>query len=175
LRVPTPSVARLRARTPRFVYASELPWRGEWFPYFEDTTGEAALLSRWFAPRADRRPSGCPLRVGGRTWAHGFGVHSRTTITIPLGKAWRRFEAAIGIDDETLADAGGPPGDVDARVLGDGKVLWEGKGIRGKEKARSVGPVDVSNVESLVLEVDFGAGMQAQDHADWLDPLLLRK
>jgi hypothetical protein len=65
-------------------------------------------------------------------------------------------------------------GDVDAKVLGDEKVLWEAKGVKGGEPARKVGPLDVSGVKVLVLEVDFGAGMNVNDHADWLDPILVR-
>ena len=133
-------------------------------------------LDRYFGTRVDRRVSGCPLRVGGETFRHGFGVHSHTLITIPIAGRYASFRTSFGIDDEVLdKDAeGGRKGDVDARVLGDGKALWAAKGIQGGAKPRRVGPLDVRGVETLVLEVGFGKELYTLDRADWGDPILVK-
>jgi hypothetical protein len=182
VKVPWPVVRRVRTRSDRFAYASELAWTGTYFDYYEPA-GDGGLNRVWFAPRADRRPanSGCPLRIGDREYARGFGVHSRTVITVPLGGAWKAFETGIGIDDDVRRDpaepeTGEPRGDVDVRILGDDRVLWEAKGVKGGEPLRRAGPLDVSGVKTLVLEVDWGGGAlaPAHDHADWVDPILVR-
>jgi hypothetical protein len=60
-------------------------------------------------------------------------------------------------------------------VLADGKEVWtSGGSVRGGEPARTVGPLDVSGVKALVLEVDFGQELFVMDRADWADPVLLR-
>ena len=112
------------------------------------------------------------------TYRHGIAVYAKSIITVPLGKAFRRFSTAFGIDDEVFIDRGSGSdlkGDVTARVLVDGKEAWTSKGsVKGGEPARTVGPIDVSNAETLVLEVDFGGEQWTLDRADWADPILVR-
>ena len=163
----------------QFVYASQLPHRSERHPYHEDPEGltDPSYLDRWFGTRVDRRASGCPLRIGGETFRHGFGVNSRSLVTLELGGAFGSFRTSFGIDDEVLSEPGaeGKRGDVDARILADGKVLWEAHGIQGGAPAVRVGPLDVRGAKTLVLEVGFGQDLMTLDRADWGDPILVRK
>ena len=170
--VPWQAIRVVRTSGGAFAYASTLPFESELVWYYRDDEREHGYLERWFPARADRRPSGCPLRLAGRTYRHGFAVHSRSVVTVPLDGSWKRFEALFGVDDEALAVPGG--GVVDARVLADGKVLWEAKDVRAGEEPRRIGPLDVAGVEALVLEVDFGAALFFGDYATWADPLLFR-
>lgn len=172
LSIPLHRVRTLRTRGGAFVYASDLPFESEFVPYYRDETGDASFLDRWFHARVDRRPTGCPLRLDGVTYRHGFAVHSRSFVRIPLGKHYRLFEVLFGVDDEALEKKAG--GIVNARVRGDGKVLWEAKDVRAGTAPRRVGPLDVSQVDELVLEVDFGAELHIRDRATWADPLLIR-
>jgi len=172
------SLATVRWTGGRFAYASDLPFQAVLKDYYEDPDG---LLDRSFyegfvGTRVDRRARGCPLRMHGTTFRHGFGVNSHSIITIPLGGTYATFRSLVGIDDEVLdkADDAKQRGNVDARVLGDGKVLWEAKGVRGGEKPRRVGPLDVKGVKSLVLEIDFGAEYMTLDRADWGAPILVK-
>ncbi len=57
----------------------------------------------------------------------------------------------------------------------DGEVLWEAKEVRAGATPRKVGPLDVHEVDELVLEVDFGPERNIRDRAVWADPLLTRK
>ncbi len=163
----------------QFVYASTLPFKSERRPYYADPEGlmDPAYLERWFGTRVDRRASGCPLRIGGQRYRRGFGVNSHSIIEIPLDGAYKSFVTGFGIDDEVLlqASASGGRGNVDARVLADGKVIWEKKGVEGGTKALRVGPLDVSDAKTLVLEVGFGKNFMTLDRADWVDPILVRK
>ena len=173
--LPWSAIRVIRPSGGSFVYASTLPFESKLVWYYRDDEREHGYLERWFQARANRRPSGCPLRLAGTTYRHGFAVQSRSTVTIETRKAWQRFESLFGVDDEAAQVAGG--GSVDARVLGDGKVLWEARNVRVGEAPRRVGPLDVSQVQSLVLEVDFGTEGAVEftgDRATWADPMLFR-
>lgn len=183
VKVPWRAIHAIRPSGKAFVYASTLPFESTlvWFYPSSDDPIYQGYLEWWYGARVDRRPQGCPLRLAGRVYRHGFAVQSRSTITIATGKAWKRFETLVGVDDHALDVAKeaevAEVGIIDARVLGDGKVLWEAKGIRVGETPRHVGPLDVSTVDSLVLEVDFGASKVVEsigDRATWADPMLFR-
>ena len=141
-----------------------------------DEAGNASYRTLWFDTRADRTPHGCPLRVAGSSFRHGLAVHSKSVVKIPLKKGFARFEARFGIDDETLAAAENVRGDVTARVTTDGREVWTSGAshVKSGEAARIVGPIDVTGVEMLALEVEFGDGMEVNDRADWGDPVLVR-
>ena len=174
LDVPVSAVAEARFSGGAFVYASDLPFKATYTHFYQDDTQK--YVEWMFGVRADRLPEGCPLTVGGVVYRHGFAAHSKSEIAIPLGKAYRRFEAKLGIDDYALRTPGAPShGDVTARVTADGKEVWTSGGrVKGGEAARAVGPIDVSGVAELVLEVDWGEALHMNDRADWLDPLLVR-
>jgi hypothetical protein len=163
----------VRARGGDFVYASDLHFESEFTHYYPTDPLGKAYRSRWYEARANRRRSGCPLRLGGKTYRHGFAVQSHATVRLRLDRAYARFESLFGVDDEALGIE--PGGIVDARVLGDGKVLWEGRDVRAGAAPRRVGPLDVTQVEELVLEVDFGAEQHFGDRATWADPILHRR
>lgn len=129
---------------------------------------ETPVLGRAFPYRKDLSVSGDPLRLGGRTYRRGLGVHSRCALEYVLGGRYRSFAAVIGIDDS----AGGR-GSVTFRVLADGKELFK----REKTGASKPEPISLpmDGVERLRLEVDFGAdGLDVGDHADWADARVSR-
>jgi len=174
LAIPLERARAARTEGPRFAYATRLPHRERHEGFYASPHPEDIQV--WMAAGVDQRPSGCPLRLGGVVHRHGFGVHAASRIEVTLDGAFRRFEALCGIDDEALAAASGErreKGLVDARVIGDGKVLWEARGVAEGEAPRRVGPVDVRGVKTLVLEVDPG-DHPTMDRADWADPVLLR-
>ncbi len=176
VRVPATHARRVRAYGKAFVFASDLPFEGTFeTPYpaaGEDPT--RAFLDAWYGARADRRPSGCPLTIHGVTYEHGFAVHARSRVTLETNAAYASFFTLVGVDDVALAQEGG--GIVDARVRGDGKVLWEAADLRAGEPPRVVGPLDVGSVKELVLEIDFGRdGLHVRDYVTWADPILVLK
>ncbi len=181
-RIPRNAIVAMRARGGTFDYATFLPFTSELDTGTADhaDVGVDAILARLWRARVDRRAAGNPLVVGGTTWRHGFAVHSTSRVRIALEGAWAMFETGIGIDDEVLAlpaGGGGPAsrGAIGARVLGDGRVLWEKDAIRGGEGVVWTGPLDVRGVRTLTLEVTRGPdGLSTRDRADWVRPLLVR-
>jgi hypothetical protein len=180
-RVPAAALQALRWRGGRIVDATTLSFTSlhrPALPYAPGSTGEQATARRRGA-RVGRRPKGCPLRLDGRTYVHGLAVHAGSTVKLPLHGEYARFQVLVGIDDEAKEEGRllpelEVPGDVDVRVLGDGRVLWEAKSLTGRDAARPVGPLDVSGVRELVLEVHEGGHLDTLDRVTWADPLLLR-
>jgi len=177
--VPFSTVHTVRWSGGAFVYATEVPFRAVYTHYYEDPPGTRLpeFYESHFGARVNGRSKGGPLRLGGRTYRYGFGVNSRSTITLDLKGGYRSFRAGFGIDDSVLEEkeAGGKRGNVEARVLGDGKVLWKAADVEAGQPVLKVGPVDVSGVKELVLEVGYGKASYGLDRGDWVDPILVRK
>jgi len=112
---------------------------------------------------------GTPLLLRGRRLADALVVHSRARIGWDLDREYSRFHARIGI-----ADLVGTEGDCDVRLLGDGTVLWEARGVRGGGEVHDVA-IEVDAVERLTLVVDYGRRYDIGDHLVLVEPWLLRK
>ena len=102
---------------------------------------------------------GRALSVGRSRFAKGLGVHAPSDVRVRVGKACSRFQADVGIDDETLLS-----GAVVFEVWADGARLFESGTVRNGPAKHVV--VDVHGREELRLVVR-GAGDAAFDHADW--------
>lgn len=158
--IPVASLSRLEVKNGKLVYLSDLkPSEARHTPYLD--------VSRPY--QVDRAVSGRPLRLGGRTYARGLGVHSHSEVTYALNGAYQNFAATVGVDD-----AVGSQGSVLFRVFGDEKLLYEGPAMRGGDLPAEV-KVDVKRVLLLRLEVDFADGGDVADHADWAEARLLRQ
>lgn len=176
-RVPLERVAGVRWRGPQLVDATTLPFSSTYRPLVPPPPGSLAeaFLQRDRGARVGRRPRGCPLRLGGTTYRHGFAVHSGSEVKLALAGRFASFEVLAGIDDEATEEGRARdvvPGDVDLRVVGDGKLLWEAKGVTGAQAPRRVGPLAVAGVKELVLAVDYGSHDETLDRVTWADPVL---
>lgn len=56
--------------------------------------------------KIDRNYQGKPIRVGGKTYANGIGVHAPTVIAFDLPEGYQRFKATGGLDNSG-SDQGG--------------------------------------------------------------------
>ena len=160
---------RIEFRGGRLTYLSDLepvsvketPALGDPFPY------------RVY--RRDRSVDGYPLTIGARTYRKGLGVHARCELVYALDGAYSRFMADAGIN-EKMADGLeiGDRGNVDVRVLVDGVVKFERKGITGRDDPVKV-EVAVEKARRLTLVVDFGADkLDICDQLDWGNARLIR-
>lgn len=178
LRLPLAQASALWRQDGRFAYASQLPFQAAYEHYYDDPPEilRTDALTRWYGARVDRRPQGTPLRMAGATYRRGFGVQSGSRIDVTLEGGFASFDAWFGIDDGVLELSEGEDllGNVDARVLADGKVIWEAKGVRGGATPQRIGPLDVRGVKVLSLIVDHGAEGWTRDRANWADPVLVR-
>lgn len=102
-----------------------------------------------------------------KTYERGLAVHSKSRLHYKLKSNCERFQATFG-----LLNPGGKLGDVTARVLGDGKVLWKQDRITAATRVVEI-DVPLKGVERLILEVDFGGGQNVGDRAAWCNPRLI--
>jgi hypothetical protein len=145
----------------RAVYLSDLkPRRYDFTPYFG---------ARWpFV--VDGSVAGGDLCLGGSTYDKGLGMHSQSRLTFDLGGGFRRFEALVGLDDQS-----GQGGSVRVQVLVDGRPAdlgWD-QDLTARSGPRRV-RVNVAGGRELTLVVDFGHGGDVQDHVNWGDARLVR-
>ncbi|HUG90822.1 MAG TPA: NPCBM/NEW2 domain-containing protein [Planctomycetaceae bacterium] len=144
-------------------YLSDLEPREYVLTPFFDGEAERSL----FRYRRDRNQTGGPIAVGGRAYAKGLWIHSRTKLVYRIGGEYRRFQAVMGIDDDVA-----PRGDVHVVIKGDGKVLLEAD-VRGPDKPREL-DLDVSGVRDLEIFVDYGSGLDISDHLDLAEARVLK-
>lgn len=158
--VPLSAVASIRFLGGQAVYLSDLtPGEFEFTPY---------LMTHW-KWRPDQNVRGGPLRLRGREFIKGLGMHSQSRSTYALGGEYQQFRATIGIDDS--ANGGGH---VEFAVEVDGERIYTSPPLTGRDAALQIPPIDVRNAAAITLIVNFGEFGDVQDHADWCDAVLIR-
>jgi hypothetical protein len=115
----------------------------------------------------DRNALGSPIELDNKRFSKGLVLHSRTLVEYALAGKYSRFLADIGIEAHA-----GRLGDCPVRILADGQELWSRR-LRAGAKAISVS-LNISRVQKLRLEVDFGAGLDAGDHAAFGDARVVK-
>ena len=160
LNLPLSAVASIRFEGGRVVPLSDLePAKYEYTPYL---SGERDL-------KRDRSIEGGPLRLRGREYPRGLGMHSRSAVTYDLGGGYRRFEATVGIDD---AAQGG--GNAVFAVEVDGERVYTSPALTGTDPPLELPPIDLAGKQRLTLVVEYGERADIQDHADWCDAVLVK-
>ena len=105
---------------------------------------------------------GHPLVTGGTMYAKGLGMNAPAQVQIDLQGRCDRFEAHVGVDDETNGQ-----GSVTFTVLGDdGRQLAASGVVRGGQGAVDLS-ADVTGVHTLGLVVGDAGDGKNYDHADW--------
>jgi hypothetical protein len=135
------------------VFLSDRPWTSMtngWGPVERDrSNGELGSAD------------GSTLRLNGQTYAKGLGAHASSRIVYALNGACSRFQAEVGIDDES-----GSAGAVVFEVWGDGTKLFDSGRMTGSTATRSV-DVGLTGRNTLTLVIgDAGNGIDA-DHGNW--------
>jgi hypothetical protein len=120
----------------------------------------------------DRNVLGDPLTVGGKMYLKGIAMHSAGRLTYKLDAPYRRYDAAVAIDDS----AGGRGSVVfGVHVLRDGRwqEAYQSGTVRGGDEPQFIS-VDLRGANALTLTVDFADRGDELDHADWLDARLVK-
>ena len=114
-------------------------------------------------PHAKASVDGHPLTLGSKVYAHGVGTHANSVYHVPLGGRAERFDATVGVDDETQGR-----GAVTFSVLVDGKVAAQTGVLHGNDAPQRLS-VSLVGAKSLTLLVNEVNGSISFDHADWAD------
>jgi hypothetical protein len=156
-------VALLQSLGGRFKHLSDLE---------PDGFRHVPYLSIEWPYRRDRNVLGGPLSVGGKRYMKGIGMHSAARLTFRLDGNYRRFDAAVAIDDSA-----GQRGSVTFGVYvlrgGAWTEAFASGTVRGGEAPRPVS-VDVTGAQGLTLTVDYADRGDELDRADWLNARLVR-
>jgi len=143
--------------------------RWEWLTQHQPISFQhTPMLSLDWEYAADRNVLGGPIKVAGRTFEHGIGVHSRSILTFDLKGIYTQFVTSFGMDDHS-----GPIADVSVAILVDGKLQYNQQHI---VRGNLFGPVrlDVAKAKRIDLITDFGKNGDIQDRFNWVEPALIR-
>ncbi len=99
--------------------------------------------------KRDRNVDGGELRLAGKKYETGLGMHARTEVTFDLEGEYREFKAVAGIDDNVSQGDGSP---VMVRIEGDGKELLT-LSLTRKDGAKPIG-LNIKDVQKLRVIVD---------------------
>lgn len=159
-KIPRGRVAAIRLHSDRVVSLSDLqPAAVKEVPFFDTK----------FPHRVDRSAGGRALRLGGRTFERGLGLHSFCELTYDLGGAYKTFVAAAGIDDAVR-----PAGDATLTFLGDGKPLAKPFRLTGRTEPIRI-RLSLVGVKRFTVRVDYGKDkIDAADHVDLAAPRLIK-
>ncbi len=120
----------------------------------------------WGEPGKNRSVSGNALSIGGKTFSHGIGTHSKSICKINLNQSATCFQAMVGIDSES-----GNRGSVEFQIELDGKTVWKSGVIKGGEAARKV-DAKLKGATTMKLIVTDGGDGTASDHANWAEAII---
>lgn len=127
------------------------PVRYESIPFFSTT----------WPLRVDRNAEGGPLSMAGVVYFRGVGLHAACRVTWPLDSQFRRLTGVIGVDDSAAASSG-----ADIVIRGGSRVLYEATDVQPGEPPRRL-DVDLTHVNDLTIEVNFGKGGDVGDRVDF--------
>jgi alpha-galactosidase len=126
-----------------------------------------AVDQDWGTAQAGLSVDGKPLTIGGWVYAHGIGTHAYSEMIIDLQQTARRFEAVVGVDDET-----GDAGSVVFLVYVDGQEVWRSRILTGADTGLPIS-IDLERAQRLTLVVENGGDNNHYDHADWAGAMLV--
>jgi hypothetical protein len=116
-----------------------------------------------------------PIRLDGRTYRKGLGVHAYSRVVYDLRGEYVRFFARIGLDDGAK-EMRTAEGTVKFQVLVDGKpALGEGGVLLTTRDASRPIEVDVTGAKKIALVADFGESKDILARGDFADAYLVRK
>lgn len=109
-----------------------------------------------------------PLKIGGVTYADGLGAHSPSEININLYGTAKRFQASVGVDDETSVKPN--EANIEFQVYADNALLWTSGAMKYTDAIRKKNiDLDITGKTYLTLKSTIGSdGVNWSDHADWV-------
>ncbi|QDG68225.1 endo-alpha-N-acetylgalactosaminidase [Pseudarthrobacter sp. NIBRBAC000502772] len=150
----TPSAGELSGT----VFASDLPWASStngWGPAERDmANGESAA------------GDGPAIKLDGRSYAKGIGVHANSSVRINTQAKCQSFEATVGVDDIKLNK--GLHGSVIFIVKGDGVELYRSPVVSADTAALPLN-VDITGRHDVELIAYSNGDDTGDDWADWAE------
>jgi hypothetical protein len=174
--IPLARVEELSVENGAFAYVSDLEPDGGVEQSFPPEFAYEVDVWTW---KRDRNVEGGVLRLGGRSYEKGLGVHSYCRLVYRLDGAYREFRAVVGLDDSTRYMGEPGLGAVVFRVLLDGEKAckeYPNGIVQRKGQAPTEISVDVSGSRTLTLIVDYDpTSLHILGRANWADAHLIKR
>lgn len=133
-------------------------------PFFGMENAPESLL-KFNSPQLNRAFGGGKIQLGGKEYATGLELCSRTQIVFRLPSSFQTFRATVGIDDSVR-----PGGSSEVTILADEKVLFKDV-LTGKDAPKPLN-LDLSGARRLTILVDFAEGGSLSDYVGFGDAAL---
>lgn len=165
--VPLESLAKVDYSQGRVAYLSDLPpVKKEWTALLKSGALPSSAVA-FFGPKLNQGLEARELRMRGQRYTKGLALRSRSEVAYRLDGQYRRFQALVGIDDDTAG-----LGAVRLVIRADDRVLWEGEVTAGQEPQML--NLAIENVRALSILVDYGASQEISDHLNLCDAKVIR-
>jgi len=125
------------------------------------------FLDRVLPYRKNESLTGRPLAIVDKTFERGLCAHSGTALKYDLAGSYEKLRMQVGLQKDD-----GAAGQAVIRLKADDALLIE-KPISAASAAEAI-DVPVAGKKSLVIEIDYGDGLDVGDHVVLGDPVLLR-
>jgi hypothetical protein len=123
------------------------------------------LTVKWPA-RFGVNVAGGPIKVGGREYGHGIGVHSASKVIYEV-KGATRFHCVGGFDASA-----GPNAEVTVEAWLDGERVLERKAYKFADSPVAI-DLPLKGAQKLELRVEFGPNGDIQARFDWADAAVI--
>ncbi len=131
---------------------------------------QVSLFSTAWPTQINRNVSGDLLKVAHQTFAHGLGVHTKSTLVYDLDGSFTTMTFRCGLDDSAI-----PTGEAKPSIVLDGKVLWTPKDsiMKAGEISDPI-TLNIAGGKKLELHANPGQKFDILGRFNWLDPRLVR-
>jgi hypothetical protein len=178
LRLAAPGLGEVSATLDRVLVLS---FRGGRCQYLSDldpsrVTHRQDLFAPWEI-RRDQSATRGTIRIRGRDFQKGLGMHSHSRADYDLAGRYSRFQVVMGMDDSARPESS------EARRIGAGAAIFriyvDDKVVIEKQLSWSDPPFPVDlpldGARLLSLELDYGPGFLVLGRGDWADARIIRK
>lgn len=160
-------ILRLDFQAGRVVFLAELSPEVEDFAPALAAPAVAARLAQQRRPQRNRALGGGPLLLGGKSYARGLALHSRTRLVYVLPPESSRLLALAGIDDRRR-----PAGQVRLLVTADGRPLFD-EVLDGQTDPVPL-DCDLRGAQRLEIVVDFAGDLDVADHLNLVEARIVK-
>lgn len=168
IQVVLPDGQKIRCHNRFPVLAEMVGGRRVWLTDLKPSSYQSIpFLKRTWPLAVHSNALGGPLRIAGKEYSRGFGLHSACKLQWQLDGRYERLMGQVGIDD-----LGGKWADADVSILLDKKVLVEFRNLRHGQPPREFN-VELRGGRKLTVSVDYGRHGHVQDRVNIVNPALI--
>ena len=141
--------------------------------YFNDRNGAVKLTEfpyvshrqGWGSLHKNESIEGHEFKVDSKLYKDGYGTHAASETTFDIGKKFKTFKMAYGLDEESLCSDG-----VQLQIFADGNIIFD-SGLFSYGTLKTL-DLNIENVQKLTLKTLPHKNIDC-DHVDFINPALI--